>query len=200
MNNEDGAKTFTGPVRFLNKLFFYDDVTLIDAGVVEQYMILGPAQLVRVAGGSPPDQGVEGTFATLLFASNGTEEVYFNIHMPMDWKVGSDIKLAAYWAPTSGAAGGVAWEFDWEARASESNEALGAGSTHVDIHDATQELDNELLETSYGTIAGSSLAVDDTIGINFYRDHDDDDDTYGADAALIHIEVEYYADKLGKKE
>ena len=184
----DGPRTFTGPVRFLNRVLFR----------VERYMILGPAQLIRVVGGSPPDQGTKGTFGTLLFASTGTEEIYFNIHVPKDWAERSDIKFAVYWAPTSGAAGGVAWEFDWEARTPESDEALGAGSTHVEIHDATQELDNELLETGYGTIAGTSLVADDTIGINLYRDHDDAIDNYGADAALIHVEIEYVANKLGK--
>jgi len=165
--------------------------------VVEKYMVFGGARLVRIVGGSPPDIGTEGTFGTLLFAGNGTEEVYFNIHVPPDRATGTDMKLGAYWAPTDGSTGGVAWEFDWEARAGEANEALGAGSSHVDIHDVTQELDNELLETPYGVLSGSVIDNDDTIGINFYRDHDDGDDTYAQDAALIHIEVEYYADKLG---
>jgi hypothetical protein len=166
-------------------------------GNIEKYMVFAGPQLVRVVGGSPPDIGTEGTFGTLLFASNGTEEVFFNVHIPPDRAAGTDVKLAAYWAPTDGSTGGVAWEFDWEAVASESDEALGAGSAHIDIHDVTQELDNELLETAYGTIAGALIANDDTIGINFYRDHDDGDDTYAADAALIHIEVEYDADRLG---
>lgn len=164
---------------------------------IEKYMVFAGPQLVRIVGGAPPDIGTEGTFGTLLFASNGTEEVFFNIHVPPDRAAGTNMKLAAYWTPTDGSTGGVAWEFDWEAVAGEANEALGAGSSHSDIHDVTQELDNELLETSYGIMSGSVIDNDDTIGINFYRDHDDLTDTYAADAALIHIEVEYYADRLG---
>ena len=163
-------------------------------------MTLGPAQLTRYVGGSPPDPGVEGAvWATLLFASTGTERVYFVVHVPKDWAEGTDIKVALYWTPTSGAAGGVAWEMNWEAIAAESNETLGTGNTLVNMHDTTQELDNELLETPYGTIPGSALEQNDTIGIRIRRDHDDDDDTYGADAALIHVEIEYIADKLGEK-
>ena len=79
-----------------------------------------------------------------------------------------------------------------------SDEVIGAGSTHVPIHDATQSRDNEVLESPYGTIAGTSLIADDVIGIHLYRDHDDDDDTYATNAALLHIEVEYVADKLGE--
>ena len=171
------------------------ELTLAGTARVEKYMVIGAAAIQK--GGTAPDTGTEGTFPTLLFASNLTEQGYFVIHIPGDWAVGTDLEVAVYWAPTSGAAGGVAWEFDWEAVAADANETLGAGSTHVDLHDATQSLDNELLETSYGDISGASLAVDDTIGILFYRDHDDATDNYGADAALIHIEVEYIADKLG---
>jgi hypothetical protein len=200
MTIEDGPRTFTGPVRFLNKLFFHDDVTLIDAGVVEKYASFGAGSLVRDASTSPADDGRLNNFPVLLFASNGTEYAFYAFHVPKDWAVGTDMKLAIYWAPTSGAAGGVAWEIRWEARASNANEVIGAGYTDVDLHDATEELENELLETGYGIIAGSALAVDDTIGIRISRDHDDAIDNYGADAALVHIEIEYKADKLGEKE
>lgn len=170
-------------------------LTLYGDARVEKYMTISAASLQK--GGTAPDTGTEGTFPTLLFAPNLTEEAYFVVHIPADWCAGTDLEIAAYWAPTDGNAGGVAWEFDWEAVAAEANETLGAGFTHVDIHDATQNLDNELLETPYGDIDGAALAADDTIGIHFYRDHDDIIDTYGADAALIHIEVEYIADRLG---
>jgi hypothetical protein len=163
--------------------------------LVEKYMIVPSGSFTR--GAAAPDVGYEGTFSTLLFANTGTETAYYNLHVPGDRADGTDLKLSIYWAPTDGNAGGVAWEFDWEAVATEANETLGAGSTHVDIHDVTQSLDNELLETAYGTIAGASISADDTIGIHLYRDHDDGDDTYGADAALIHMEVEYYSDTLG---
>ena len=171
-------------------------VTLAGTARVTKYLTI-PAGAFRL-GASAPTQSFEGTFATLLFASNVTNEAYYNVHIPHDWASGTNVELAAYWAPTDSDVGGVAWEFDWEAVATEANEVIGAGSTHVDLHDTTQGLDNELLETAYGAIAGASLAVDDTIGIKLYRDHDDSTDTYGANAALIHVEIEYTADKLGE--
>jgi hypothetical protein len=149
-------------------------------------------------GGAAPDQNTEGTFATLLFADNLTEVAYYNLIVEHDWAIGTDIEVTAFWAPTSAGAGTVAWEFDWEACSPNANQVLGAGSTHVDIHDDTQSLDNELLQTPYGTIAGASLNVLDTVGIMFYRDHDDASDNYVGDAALLHIEIEYVCDKLGE--
>lgn len=183
------------PVNYL-EIAADGELTLAGTARVDKYMTI-PAGSFRL-GASAPDAGTQGTFATLLFANNVTEEAYYNLHIPPDWVAGTDLDLAVYWAPTDANAGTVAWEFDWEAVASESNETLGAGSTHVDMHDDTQSLAWELLETAYGTIAGASLAVDDTIGIKLYRDHDDANDDYGTDAALIHLEIEYLSDKLGE--
>ena len=72
---------------------------------------------------------------------------------------------------------------------------MGAGSTHIDLHDQAEALDNELLETGYGIISGASLTGDDTIGLKLYRDHDDAADDYSGDAALIHLEIEYESDR-----
>jgi len=160
---------------------------------VEKYMNVRAGEFRR--GASAPDQATEGTFATLLFADNATQEVYHNLHIPADWAAGTDLNLAIYWAPTSAGTGTVAWEFDWEAVTHDVNETLGAGSTHADIHDQAEALDNELLETSYGEISGASLAIDDTVGIRLYRDHDDAADDYTGDAALIHLEIEYMSDR-----
>lgn len=179
------------------KPFYIRVVDLVDVPATK-YMIIPAGSFRR--GSSAPTQSVEGTFATLLFAQNATHDIYYNLHIPADWEVGTDIELAIYWAPTDANSGLVAWEFDWEAVASEADEVLGAGSTHVTIHDSTQSRDNELLETPYGVISGASIAVDDTIGILLYRDHDDASDNYGTNAALIHVEIEYSVDKLGEVE
>ena len=166
-------------------------------GRVEKYAVISAATFKL--GATAPTIAVEGTFSVLQFSNTRTESAYVNWHIPKDWKIGTDIKIAYYWAPTSTGAGGVAWEFDWEAVAANADEVLGAGSTHVDVHDVTEEVDNELLETGYGVIAGESITTDDTLGICILRDHDDGDDTYAAPAALVHIEIEYVSDKIGQK-
>jgi len=173
-------------------------VDMLGTARVKKYLTLGVPQLAK--GAAAPDSGSIGTFPVLLFSPILTEEVRFIVHMPADWDITTDIELAVYWSPTDATdAKGVAWEFDWEAVAAEANEVMGAGSTPVAIHDLTQGVANELLETSYGTIAAGSLAVDDTIGIHLYRDHDDADDDYASDAALVHIEIEYTVNKLGEQ-
>jgi len=174
-------------------------ITLVGTARVEKYMTVSAASLRR--GTAPPGEDLIGTHAVLDFASNLTESAYFEVHIPPDWDVGTDLEIAIYWCPTTDDVGKhVAWEFDWEAvaiAAAAAGEILGAGSTNVEIHDDTYAGAHNLQETSYGHIAGASLAADDTIGIQLYRDHDDTDD-YGADAALVHIEIEYKADKLGE--
>ena len=160
---------------------------------IEKHVLVSAGAFRR--GAAPPDAGTEGTFATLLFADNATEEAHFNFHLPLDWAEGTDIQAEVHWAPTSAGTGTVAWEIDWEARTPNVNEALGAGSTHIDIHDQAQALDNELLKTGEGTISGAGLIVDDTIGIKVSRDHDDAADDYSGDAALILLEVHYTSDR-----
>ena len=167
----------------------------VDPALVEIYAILSAASFKL--GAQAPTVANEGTFAVLQFSNARTEVAYVNWHVPSGRREGTDIKVAFYWAPTNGNAGHVAWEFDWEAVASESNETLGAGSTNVEVHDDPQSLDNELLETGYGTIAGASVVNDDTIGFSITRDHDDTD-TYGAVAALVHVEIEYFSDRRGE--
>lgn len=153
-----------------------------------------PAGTFRL-GASAPTQGTEGTFATLLFADNVTNEAYFNFHVSEDWAIGTDLEFAIYWAPTSAGTGTVAWEFDWETRTANTNEALGAGSTHVDIHDQAEALDNELLQTIDGGVSGAGLVKGDAIGLKIYRDHDDAADDYSGNAAMIHLGIHYTADR-----
>ena len=168
----------------------------VDVRPVKKYLNIAPGSF-RL-GSSAPDAGTESTFATLLFSNAITEEAHYNLHIPPDWQEGTDIEVAVYWSPTSTATGTVAWEMDYEMLASNSGEAIGTNTFHADMHDYAEGTDNELLETGYGLITGSCVALDDTIGIKLYRDHDDAADDYGADAALIHLEVEYTSDKLGE--
>jgi len=172
------------------------EVTLIGGAIVEKYLTVPAGSFRR--GVSAPAQSTESTFATLLFANNVTHEVYYNLHVPADWQAGTDFKLAIYWTPTTNGAGTVCWEFDWEPV--HYGEAIGdIGLTHVDIHDSLSSYsDNVIHETPYGTISGAAIAVDDTIGIKLYRDHDDASDNYAANAAFIHMEIEYYANKFGE--
>ena len=162
---------------------------------MEKYAILSAAAFKL--GPTAPTTAIEGTFPVLQFSNTRTETSNMLWHIPPDWEVGTDVEVAFYWSPTSAGTGTVAWEFEWEAVQANSNEILGAGSTHVDIHDQAEGLDNELLETGYGDISGASLSADDTIGFQILRDHDDAADDYGAPAALVHVEIEYISDRLG---
>ena len=175
------------------------ELTLHGTARVEKYMTIGAAALIK--GTAPPDEGTIGVHAVLLFASNLTESAYYEFHIPPDWASGTDVKVAVYWCPTTNDAGKhVAWELDWEARhqgAGAAGEIIGAGSTNAEMHDDTYAGANNLQETPYATISGASLATDDTVGMCISRDHDDGDD-YGSDTALLHIEIEYISDKLGK--
>ncbi len=174
-------------------------ITLFGTAMVEKYIVISVGELRK--GGGVPDEDVIGTFPVLLFDDASTEGTYYSLHIPADWADGTDLNLAIYWCPTTDDSGKhIAWEIDWEARAhgdGAAGEIIGAGSTNVPIHDDTYTGANNMQETSYATIAGGGIAVDETIGLFIYRDHDDGDN-YGQDVALIHAEVKYISDRWGE--
>lgn len=149
-------------------------------------------------GATAPTQAVIGNFSVLQFAGAGTTDtVYTSFHMPNDWAVGTDLTVHIHWAPVNGNAGNVKWQMDWSAVASNANEVISGAGTNTSVIDAAQGLQDELLETGSMTIAGVSLAEEDTIGIRMFRDPTDGDDTYGSAASLVIIEFAYLADRLG---
>jgi len=168
---------------------------------VYKHLDITPSQFTQIAGGNPPAIGNQGVFGILLFDSGGTEEVFFNFHIPHDYEAGTDVKVQLFWAPTTNDSGKhVQWEVDWEGRkpaASAAGELLGAGSTNIELHDDTYAGAFNVQTTPEGTIAGASLDASDVIGMKVSRVIEAGDNYDGADAALLHLAISYTSNKLG---
>ncbi len=150
-------------------------------------------------GGTAPGAAIVGVFSVLQFAGvGGAETVYTSFHMPTDWASGTDINVHIHWAPTNGNAGTVVWQMTWNALASENDEVISGAGTTTSVSDATQELQDELLESGDMTIAAAGLAAEDTIGISIFRDPAHGSDNYGSDASFVIMEISYTANKLGE--
>lgn len=166
---------------------------------VTRHVSVDAAGFTKVAGGSPPLDAGQGTFGVLLFDAAGTEEAFYNFHMPHDWDPGTNITVFLFWSPTEDTdAKHVQWELDWETRQAENDEVIGAGSTNIELHDVTQGTAWEVLKTPEGTISGAALAVDEVVGMKVSRLIEAGDTYDGQDAALIHLEIEYIKDQLGE--
>ncbi len=173
-------------------------LSLTGAARVKKTKVVSPSTVAL--GPNAPGQAEVGNFEVLQFSGTGViaEEIFFEGHVPGDWASGTDITIHIEWAPTDGNAGNVVWQMDWVALQAENNEVLTAGTTSTSITDATQTLQDELLETGDMTISGGILALDNVVGIRIYRDPAHISDTYAGDASLVLIHFEYIADKLGK--
>ncbi len=149
-------------------------------------------------GASSPTPAVIGNFSVLQFAGSGaTREVYTSFHVPFDWKSGTDIEVHVHWAPVDGNSGDVVWQMTWDAIASDNNEVISGAGTTTSVTDATQSLQDELLETDDMTISGASLALEDTIGLKIFRDPDHGSDTYGSAASFVILEIKYTSKEFG---
>ena len=149
-------------------------------------------------GATAPTQAVIGNYSVLQFAGAGTTDtVYTSFHVPDEWALGTDLTVHIHWAPVNANAGNVKWQMTWDATASNANELISDAGTSTFVIDATQTLQDELLESDSMTISGASLAREDTIGIRLFRDPTDGDDTYASAASFVIMEIQYIMSRLG---
>ncbi len=140
-----------------------------------------------------------GNFSVLQFTGVGAaQSILTTFHTPEDWAVGTDFSVHVHWAPVNANAGNVFWEMSWKAVASNSNEVLSGAGTGTGVVDATELLQDELLESDDMTISGASISAEDIIGITLSRDPSDPLDTYASAASFVFLEIEYTSDKLGE--
>lgn len=173
------------------------ELTLFGTARVKQEIVLS-ATAARV-GATAPTAAFINNFAVFQFSNTPpAESIYFTFHVPKDWASGTDITLHIHWAPTDGNAGNVVWDIDYKLVADEANEVISGAGTNATVTDATQTLQDEMLESPNFTIAAAGIALEDTIGLKVTRDTGDAADTYGAAASLVIVEIEYTSDRLGE--
>lgn len=144
-----------------------------------------------------PTEVIIGDFLTLQYSNAGPlESAKFLFHIPEDWAQGTDMEAHIHWAPATGAGGNVKWDINYTALASEANEVLTAAGVAITITDATQALQDELLQSPNMTLTAANIASEDTIGLTLSRDNTVGGN-YGAAASFVLIEIEYISDRLG---
>ncbi len=197
--NQTADNTRIGNIKAGNYTAFEEDGTVRLVGTARvRKEIQIKAEALKL-GASPPTQAVIGNYSVLQFPGVGiTRQVHTSFHTPTDWAIGTDIDVHAHWAPVDGNAGTVVWQMSWSAKASNAGEVISGAGTTTSIPDDTTLLQDEQLESGKMTMAGASLALEDTIGITFFRDPAHGDDDYGSAASLIIIEVGYISNRLGE--
>jgi len=177
----DGEMTLHGTARVLRHIYIRSDT------------------FKKVTGGSPPEDTLEGYFATVDFDDSSLEQVYYTLNVPSRWAVGTDIAITVIWmhdANAPDAAKFVRWGLDYRAVAV--GEAVAGAVTTITQDQAALDANQGLrIDTAFATgILGANLATHDQVGIRFYRDAPNDD--YVGDARLIGVHFVFTLDKLGE--
>lgn len=158
-----------------------------------------PATALRLPGGAS-DADVDPNDGTFLFASNTTEQILSILQLPHGYKEGSNIKPHIHWAKTTSAVGGVSWKLEYKWL--NNGDTAGAYSSPIEATEATAHDDTAEKTAIYtfGEIDGTGKGLSSIFVAKIYRDHDDADDTYGADARLYEFDIHYQIDERGSAQ
>lgn len=157
--------------------------------------------VVLKPGAAAPTAAIIGITPVLLFDTTTDDEAHLILEVPHNYDAGTDFRAHFHWAPTDGNAGDVTWGIEYHITRDENNEVLTAATTTAIIVDATQSLQDEVLESGNITIDGTGVQSEDHIHIRIFRDADASEggasDTYANDAALISFDIEYMINSFG---
>jgi len=153
-------------------------------------------------GASAPTEAIVGITPVFQFDTTTDDEAHLVFEILHNYDNGTDFRAHFHWAPTNGNAGDVTWGIEYHITRDENNEVLTEATTTAIIVDATQSLQDEVLETGNIIISGSGVQSEDHMHIRIFRDADASEagasDTYASDASLISFDVEYMIDGFGE--
>lgn len=147
---------------------------------------------------NPMADGITGMFPVLLADASTEESRHFSIHVPRDWKSGTDITIKFHYMNVDVQTGTNAVIFGIEYVAVADNEDGTPATSISEVTDtlANNEVAEIMHETAVMTIANADIVADDTIGIRMYRKAADGSDTMTGDAAIDGIHVQYTKESI----
>lgn len=174
------------------------ELTLHGTARVTKEVVIANAALER--GATAPDFVAIDNFNGFSY-SIGDDSI-MTLVVPDDWASGTNISVVAHWYINEDYAGAdkeVKWTIDYSLVPHNETELMDA-PTHTGTLTATSQNiptnAKELTKTTIGAIPSGSIAVGDELGLTFTRIAADNDDPT-ADPVVIHLALEYIADKLG---
>lgn len=123
-----------------------------------------------------------------------TEEVSGVIEIDHDYEEGTDLIPHIHWLPTDAGAGDVVWQLEYTIL---DDGDIAGSSTTITVQTSTNSTAWENVRSSFPTIDGTGLTINDQIFFRLFRDPTDGNDTYGSDAAAATIGFHYQANSLG---
>lgn len=155
------------------------------------------AQLSYLTGSSGPQ--------IWYFRNNqGTEAMSFTVQLPHSWKEGSTIYPHIHWTPKSSASGNVEWNFEYTwvnydavtpqvFPAITTSAVVATGPFTANAHAITP------LTAADAGISGTGKKISSVLVCRIWRNSDNSNDTYNADAGGLFVDFHIQVDSWGSR-
>lgn len=145
---------------------------------------MGANEMRDASEGSPAGAVIDTMTRVWALDAASQEGIAAGFIVPNDWSSGS-ITAKVYWAKSTSASGNVKWR--WRRGAIAAGEAIGAaGNDEITV--SSSDTSGVLQIDSFSAF---TVSAGDFIGMAIVRVAADAADTYGADAYLVGVEIEY---------
>lgn len=136
--------------------------------------------------------------------NQGTEAMSFTVQLPHSWKEGSTIYPHIHWTPKSSASGNVEWNFEYTwvnydpltpqvFPAITTNATVASGPFTANSHMITS------LTTADAGISGTGKKISSVLVCRIWRNSDNSNDTYNADAGGLFVDFHIQVDSWGSR-
>lgn len=159
-----------------------------------------PLSRAKLTGAGNPgyDTFKNGTLA-YAFDKASDEQVYFDIQIPHNYKLGTTMDAHIHWAPLDAGAGSVVWCLEYTIQ--DIGGTFGASTTDCGIQAGAGAFKHQLVDVE--AIAGTSL-VSAVMEGRLFRDADSSEgkgtDDYDNDAFGLSFDLHYQVDSLGSRQ
>lgn len=147
--------------------------------------------------------GPSGNLQALMFEAGHHDEAMFEMQMPHNWKLGTNIYPHVHWTPTTADAGNVVWELEYAwcnigdafgAPSNMASDATAAGGIAW-MHKLTY-----LKSGGNNYIDGTGKTLSSMLVCRIHRNSNSGSDTLNKDVALLEVDFHYQIDSLGSDE
>jgi len=136
-----------------------------------------------------------GTIKQWAFSASTEEELYVTFHMNHDYAPGTAIFPHVHWTPSDASTGVVRWGIELTAAKGYGAEAFTSTTTvYIDQEAGGVDRQHNIAEVASGLLGGD-IEVDTVIMCRIFRDATHANDTYGADAFGICVDIHYQVDR-----
>lgn len=131
------------------------------------------------------------------FPDGSSNASYFGVELPNSYRDGTDLKPFLRWAPSSAAAGAVAWEL--EVASGGDGDAITTSTTESATSTAPG-VSHQVTRADFDDIDGDDLVRGSVLSCRLSRLGGAAGDTYAADAFALTVGFKYQSDGIGSPE